>query len=205
MVEIGAVVLAAGRSARFRAAGGLEPSKLVALLDGEPLVRHVARAALGSRARPVVVVTGHAREAVEQALADLPVVFAHNPAFASGLASSLQAGVAALPPGAGGALALLGDMPGVEAALLDRLIEAFAAHPRAIAAAPVHAGRRGNPVLLARALFPALAGLEGDEGARRLLREAEPGSVVEVPVDSDAVTLDIDTPDALAAARNLRG
>ncbi len=204
MSEIGAVVLAAGRSSRFRAEGGLEASKLVALLGGKPLVRRAAEAALASRARPVVVVTGHAREAVEAALAGLPLAFAHNPDFAGGLASSLKAGVAALPSGVAGALVLLGDMPRIEAALLDRLIDAFTARPLALAAAPVHAGRRGNPVLLSRALFVALARLEGDEGARRLLREADPRRIVEVEVESDGVTLDIDTPGDLAAARNLR-
>ncbi len=205
MSEIGAVVLAAGRSSRFRAEGGAETSKLVALLGGKPLVRHVAEAALASRARPVVVVTGHAREAVEAALAGLPVAFAHNAQFASGLASSLHAGVAALPADVAGALVLLGDMPAIEAPWLDSLIDAFAARPSALAVAPVHAGRRGNPVLLSRALFAALARLEGDEGARRLLREADPSGIVELEVESDGVTLDIDTPGELAAARNLRG
>jgi molybdenum cofactor cytidylyltransferase len=204
MSEIGAVVLAAGLSARFRAEGGREVSKLVALLDGKPLVRHVAEAALGSRARPVVVVTGHAREAVKAALAGLPVVFADNPDFATGLASSLKAGVAALPSDVAGALVLLGDMPGIDAATLGSLIGAFAARPDALAAAPVRAGRRGNPVVLSRALFPALARLDGDEGARRLLGEADPRRIVEVAVESDGVTLDIDTPGELAAARNLR-
>jgi molybdenum cofactor cytidylyltransferase len=204
MCEIGAVVLAAGRSSRFRAEGGQEVSKLVAEFGGKPLVRHAAEAALASRARPVVVVTGHAREAVEAALAGLPLLFAHNADFASGLASSLKVGVAALPAHVAGALVLLGDMPAIEAPLLDRLIGAFAARPLALAATPVHAGRRGNPVLLSRALFAALARLEGDEGARRLLREADPQRIVEVDVESGGVTLDIDTPGELAAARNLR-
>jgi molybdenum cofactor cytidylyltransferase len=203
-VRFAAVVLAAGRSSRFRAEGGEEVSKLVARFDGKPLVRHAAEAALASRARPVVVVTGHAREAVELALAGLPVALADNADFASGLASSLRAGVAALPAHVAGALVLLGDMPRIEAALLDRLIGAFAARPLALAAAPVHAGRRGNPVLLSRALFPALARLKGDEGARRLLSEADPQRIVEVDVEGDEVTLDIDTPGELAAARKLR-
>lgn len=203
MAEIGAIVLAAGRSSRFRAAGGAEPSKLIAALANKPLVRRVAEAALASRANPVVVVTGHAREAVEAALADLPVVFTHNPDFASGLASSLKAGVAALPRGGAGALVLLGDMPGIETGLIDRLIAAFVARPLALAAAPVHAGRRGNPVLLSRALFPALLRLEGDEGARGLLGKADPLAIVEVEAESDGVTVDIDTPSELAAARNL--
>ncbi len=204
MLEIGAVILAAGRSARFRAEGGGEISKLAALLEGKPLARHAAEAALASRARPVVVVTGYARRAVEAALAGLPLAIVDNPDFAIGMASSLKAGVAALPADVAGALIVLGDMPRIEAATLDRLIEAFAARPLALAAAPVRAGRRGNPVLLSRALFPALARLEGDEGARRLLREADSLGIVEVEVEGDGVTLDIDTPSELAAARKLR-
>jgi molybdenum cofactor cytidylyltransferase len=204
MAEIGAVVLAAGRSTRFREGGGAEPSKLVALLAGEPLVRHAARAALASRARPVVVVTGHARESVEAALAGLDVVFAHNSDYASGLASSLRAGIAALPDSVEGALALLGDMPAVDAGLLDRLIDAFATRPQALAATPVHAGRRGNPALLSRALFPEIAKLDGDEGARRLLREADRALIVEIPADGEAATLDVDTPEDLDAARKSR-
>ncbi len=134
----------------------------------------------------------------------MPIVFAHNAEFASGLASSLKAGVAALPSDIAGALVLLGDMPGVEAATLDRLIDAFADRPNALAAAPIRAGRRGNPVLLSRALFAALARIEGDEGARRVLGEADPLAIIEVEVESEGVTLDIDTPGELAAARKLR-
>jgi molybdenum cofactor cytidylyltransferase len=202
MLDIAAIILAAGRSQRFRAEGGSEISKLVASLDGKPLVRYAAEAALASRARPVVVVTGHAREGVEAALAGLPVVFVDNANFATGLASSLNVGVAALPSAVAGALILLGDMPGIEAATLDRLIGAFALRPDALAATPIRAGRRGNPALLSRALFATLARLQGDEGARHVLAEADPGRVVQVDVDSDGVTLDIDTPDDLAAARN---
>ena len=102
-----------------------------------------------------------------------------------------------------GAVVLLGDMPDVEAEMIDRIVATFAAHPDASAAVPVHAGRRGNPVLLGRELFAAVARLEGDEGARRLLREADRDRVAEVLFDDAAVTLDIDTSDDLAAARKL--
>ena len=204
MMEVGAIVLAAGLSQRFRAAGGGGPSKLVALLGDEPLARRTVQAATASRARPVVVVTGHAKEEVEAALEGLAVVFAHNADFASGLASSLKTGVAALPKNVAGALVLLADMPAVDASVLDRLIQPFEADPGALAVAPVHAGRRGNPVLLSRTLFAAIARLEGDEGARRLLREAGPGRVLEVAIEGEATSFDVDTPDDLAAARNLR-
>ncbi len=201
MSEVAAILLAAGKSERFRAAGGAEISKLVAPLDGEPLVRVSARAALDSQARPVVVVTGHAREAVVAALAGLALNFAHNSDYASGLASSLKAGIAALPAHASGALVLLGDMPAVTSGMIDRLLAAFAARPEALAVAPVVEGRRGNPVLLARALFPRIAGLTGDEGARRLLREVDPAEVVEIAMEGEAAALDVDTPQDLTAAR----
>ena len=109
---------------------------------------------------------------------------------------ALRAGIAALPPEATGAVILLADMPRVTAAVIDALIAALAANPDALAAVPVFEGRRGNPVALARALFPAIQTLTGDQGARRLLTE---GKVLEVAVADSAVTLDIDTPDALAA------
>ena len=128
MTRVGAVVLAAGQSARFRAAGGSEATKLVAKLDGQPIVRIVAETALASRASPVVVVVGHARNAVEAALAGLNVGLAFNPAFASGLASSLRVGLSALPPDVVGAVVLLGDMPRVQARLIDALIDSFLSH-----------------------------------------------------------------------------
>jgi len=204
MTEIAAVILAAGRSSRYRARGGAEASKLVADYRGVPLVRAVADAALGSRARPIFVVTGHARAEVEAALAGLPLTFVDNPDFATGLASSLKTGIGALPPGVGGAIVLLGDMPEIQARVIDSLVDRFAANPDAVAAAPVFAGHRGNPVLLSQSLFAKVARLDGDEGARRLLREADATLVIDVPFDDVAVTLDIDTPDDLAAARNSR-
>ena len=64
MTRVGAIVLAAGQSSRFRAGGGPDLTKLVAKLDGKPIVRRVVEAALATKARPVVVVTGYARESV---------------------------------------------------------------------------------------------------------------------------------------------
>jgi len=205
MIEIGAVILAAGRSSRFAAAGGREATKLIVPLGGAPLARHVAAAALASRARPVVTVTGHAREAVEAALDGLALTIAYNEKFESGLASSLQTGLAALPPGVAGAVVLLADMPAVSSGLIDRLIATFEATPTALAAAPLTGGRRGNPVLLSRALFPAAMKLEGDEGARRLLDGLSAEKLLEVPASGLEASLDVDTPAALAAARRAIG
>ena len=203
MTEVAAVLLAAGAASRYRAAGGVEASKLVADFRGVPLVRAAASAALSSQARPLIVVTGHACEKIEAALSGLDATFVHNPDYASGLSSSIKAGVAALPESASGALILLGDMPRVSAKLLDRLIAAFAERPEALAVIPVFGGERGNPALLSRALFAEVATLAGDEGARRLLRQADPRRIVEVELDDDAIALDVDTPEDLEKARRL--
>ena len=192
---IAAVVLAAGRSSRM---GG--PNKLLAEIGGKPLVRHVVDAALASRARPVVVVTGHQRDKVEAALAGLPVKFVHNPHFADGLGTSLKTGIAALPAEADGVIVCLGDMPQVDAALIDRLIGAFDPDHGALVVLPTIDGKRGNPVVWSRRFFPDLMTVEGDVGARYLIgRYTE--AVAEVPLTGTAALTDVDTPEALAAVR----
>jgi molybdenum cofactor cytidylyltransferase len=193
--NVAAIVLAAGRSTRM---GG--PNKLLAELDGKKLVRIVAEQALASKASQVIVVTGHQAELVEQALAGLKVKFVRNPDFAGGLASSVKSGIAAVPEKADGAIICLGDMPLISAQLIDRLIETFEPDRGHLIAVPVSEGRRGNPVLWSRRFFKELMTLDGDIGARHLIaRHAE--AVAEVPVDGDSAFLDIDTPQALEAAR----
>jgi molybdenum cofactor cytidylyltransferase len=192
---IAGVVLAAGRSSRM---GG--PNKLLAEIGGKPLVRIVVDAVLGSRARPVVVVTGHQRDKVEAALAGLPVKFAHNPHFADGLGTSLKAGIAALPAEVDGAIVCLGDMPQVDSALIDRLIGAFDPDHGALVVLPTIDGKRGNPVVWSRRFFPDLMAVEGDVGARYLIgRYTE--AVAEVPLTGTAALTDVDTPEALEAVR----
>ena len=200
MAKIAAVILAAGRSRRWRAEGGGGETKLAAPLGGKPIVRRVAEAALASRAAPVAVVVGHARETVASMLAGLPVTFAVNPDFAGGIASSLRVGLTVTPSDADGAIVLLADMPNVEAPLIDALIAAFEARPQARAVAPVQNGRRGNPVLISRALFDRVMRLQGDEGARRLIAALGKSDVVEVAAADWDATFDVDTPADLAAA-----
>jgi len=193
--NIAALVLAAGRSTRM---GG--SNKLLAEIGGRPLVRIAAEQALVSRAKPVIVVTGHERERVEAALKGLPVRLVHNPDFAQGLGGSLRAGIAAVPAEADGAIVCLGDMPQVDAALIDRLIAAFAPEQGALAVMPTIDGKRGNPVLWSRRFFPDLMAIEGDVGARHLIsRYAE--AVVEVPVTGKAALVDVDTPEALRGVK----
>ena len=193
--QVAAIVLAAGRSTRM---GG--PNKLVAEIAGKPLVRIAAEEALASRAKPVIVVTGHQRERVEAALAGLPLKLVHNPDFADGLATSVRTGIATVPPAADGAVICLGDMPQVDAALINRLIDAFDPEQGALGVVPSINGKRGNPVLWSRRFFPDLMAIEGDVGARRLIgRYGE--AVIEVPVTGKAAFTDIDTQEALTGLK----
>jgi molybdenum cofactor cytidylyltransferase len=188
--------LAAGRSTRF---GGDDGStKLVTKIGSIPLVRRVADAALASRAGPIIVVTGHAAGAVEAALKDCLVQIVHAGDFAVGQSRSLQAGIAALPPSANGVVVLLGDMPLVSSQLIDRLIDTFDSNPGASAIVPTFGGRRGNPVVLARRIFSDVAKRDGDHGAGPLLKLID--DVIEVPVSSAEIQVDIDTPEDLQRA-----
>ncbi|MBZ9974504.1 NTP transferase domain-containing protein [Mesorhizobium sp. BR-1-1-10] len=192
-LKVGIVLLAAGRSSRM---GG--PNKLMALFDSQPLVRRTAERALASKASGTIVVTGHQRERVRAALSGLDVTFADNPDFADGLSTSLKAGTACLPEDAAGAMIVLGDMPGVASDDLDRLIDAFRRAGGNSVVRATHQGKRGNPVLLPRSLFAAIAHLEGDTGARHLV-EAEGLDVIDVEIGEGA-SVDVDTREALEGA-----
>ncbi len=190
-MSVAAIVLAAGRGSRFG-----EAPKLLAHLHGKPLVRHVAEAALASAADPVFVVTGHRSGEVEATLIDLPIVLVPNRAYAEGLSTSLKAGFVALDPDTEAAIVLLGDMPLVGPALIDRLIARWR-ESRPAAIVPVVEGQRGNPVVLSTSLRPEVERLTGDVGAGPLLRGR--ADVLEEAMDDEAAVRDVDTPAALAA------
>jgi molybdenum cofactor cytidylyltransferase len=192
--HIAAVILAAGLSSR------MGHNKLVADIGGTPLVRRVADAALASGARPVIVVTGSESDAVDQALAGMPVAMVRNLDFRKGLSTSLISGINAVPDDCDGAVVMLGDMPDVTALTIDRLVAAFdPEEDRAICVA-TRDGKRGNPVLWSREFFADIRKLEGDVGAKSLIGE-NADIVCEVEMADDGPLLDLDTPDALAAYR----
>lgn len=190
--RVTALVLAAGRSSRMGAT-----NKLLAEVDGAPLVARAVDAALASQAANVIVVTGHQGERVAAALSGKPVTFVHNPAFGEGLSSSLRAGLMAVPGDADGVVVCLGDMPRVASGIIDRLIAAYSPLEGRAVCVPIAHGKQGNPVLWDRAFFAEMAALTGDSGAKRLLgRHAE--RVCEVPVEDAGVLYDVDTPELLA-------
>jgi molybdenum cofactor cytidylyltransferase len=191
--KVAAIILAAGQSRRM---GRL--NKLTARLGGKPMIRHVVEAALASRATPTVVVTGHQANAVREALDGTDVTFVANPRFAAGLSTSLAAGIAALPEDCDGALVLLGDMPLINGAMIDRLVDKFVETGSRTIVLATFNGKRGNPVLWPRQFFERLQTISGDVGARHLVGEnTELTSAVEL---GEAAGRDIDTPQMLREA-----
>jgi molybdenum cofactor cytidylyltransferase len=186
--KVAAIVLAAGQSRRM---GG--DNKLTREVEGRALVRRTVETVLASRARPVIVVTGHEADAIKSLLAGLDVTFVHNSSYADGLSTSLRAGLDVLPDELDGTLICLADMPAVGPRHLDILIDGFdPANGRAIGV-PTHAGKRGNPSLWAKSLFPDMRAVAGDVGARHLIGANE-SLVYEVEFDDTAVLTDLDTP-----------
>lgn len=194
-MQIAAIVLAAGLSSRYRAADPSSVSKVLAPYKGEAMVRLAVRAAAAAHCEPVIVVTGHAAQEVQHAISDMGARAVFNPDFASGLASSLKSGISALPQTCAAAFVMLADMPDVRPEMLEEMAMRMRAEPACDAVIPVHKGQRGNPVLLARSLFDDALQLQGDEGARKLLRN-DRLRVLKIEF-GETPLLDYDTPQAL--------
>ena len=190
--HVGAIVLAAGRSSRMAGA-----NKLLADLDGIPVIGHTLDALAAAGLPPPVVVTGHMAGEVAAAIGARPATLVVAADFADGMSRSLAAGLAGAPAEWHAALIVLGDMPRVAPATLAA-IAAAAADADAVVV-PVADGRRGNPVAWGRAHWPRLMALTGDTGARTLLDWV---TVTTVAVDDEGIFADVDTPEALAALRS---
>lgn len=183
----GAIVLAAGMSRRMGS------NKLIANLHGKPLVAHVVDAIAAAGLPAPIVVLGHAAYEIRVALEDRDVAFATAERHAEGMAHSLAAGIAAVPPDWESTIVCLGDMPRIAPDLLRRLAQEST--PSAIVL-PIFAGRRGNPVLWGRDYFGEIRSLKGDSGAKTLFaRYAD--RITEIPWSDDSIHADVDTIDAL--------
>ncbi len=194
--RIAAVILAAGQSRRMG-----KPNKLMEVVNGKPMMLHAVDAAIEAGTKPVVVVTGHEPERIEQTVEGRSVTIVHNPDFANGLSTSLRAAVNALSDDIEGIVVCLGDMPAVTTAHIEKLMSAFDPASGRFIVVPTVRGKRGNPVLWHRRYFDQMTQISGDVGARHLIGENE-DALVEIAMDADAVLQDLDTPAALEAFRS---
>jgi molybdenum cofactor cytidylyltransferase len=183
---IAALVLAAGEGRRM---GG--PKALIEF-EGETLLRRAVKVALASGCSPVVAVVG----TWAPGLGDLGVRSVVNAHAAEGMASSIRAGIAALPSEVRSALILTVDQPRVDAPLLRQLLALAAAEPGRPAAC-AYGGTLGIPALLPKRLFADLLTLRGDRGAKAILLR-ENAATLPFPAGGS----DLDTPEDLARLRH---
>ena len=211
--RIAGIVLAAGRSSRM----GPERNKLVEEVGGRPLVAWPIDAMLEAGIDPVLVVTGFEAERIRIALGNRRCRFVHHEAWCEGMGSSLaraMAEIRALTPPPDAVLVCVGDLPGLRATHVARVVEAALTEgagsdtnedadkiPPGALVVPTHANRRGHPVLFESRFFEDLARLTGDEGARSILNQNKQ-SVKTIEIDFPAILQDIDTPADLAEARS---
>ena len=194
--SLDAIVLAAGAGARF---GG---AKLLAPLNGAPLIAGALLTAFLSPARRVFVAIGPSpalrkmvKATAERLVAAERLVIVEVDDPVEGMGASLRTAARALPGDSAGTFVFLGDMPAIDPATPARLSQALDGPNRIVA--PTYLGRRGHPVLFGATWFPALRALSGDEGARALIESAG-GQLTQVPVEDPGIHLDVDRPEDLA-------
>lgn len=191
---VAGVLLAAGDSERFG-----ERDKLLATVDGEPLVRRAARTLTDAEVDPVAAVVRPDASDVRDALAGLGLTAVENPNAAAGQETSVRRGVAWARERADAVVFALGDMPRVDPGTVDRLVAAYR-EGRGSALAAGYDGRRGNPVLFDGRHFDALAAVAGDTGGRAVFERAADSAVVET--GDPGVRADVDTPADLDRLRD---
>jgi molybdenum cofactor cytidylyltransferase len=185
------VVLAAGASRRMG-----KTNKLMIPVDGTLMVARVVDALQDSGVEKVFVVTGYAPDEIRGALAGHDVEMVHNPDYEEGLGSSVRTGVSAVGDDVDGVLIALGDMPWVGTDVISRLLDAFSPDGELSIYIPMFGRKRGNPVLWGSQHFLELRQLSGDVGGKALFHK-HPEAICYVDVQSAAVHIDVDTPEAL--------
>lgn len=182
---ISAIILAAGESLRMGS-----PKQLLKLGD-RTLIRIVAENVLSSSVDEVVVITGHRSREVSEAICDLPVKVIFNPRHREGQGTSLALGARSVDLKASAFLVLMSDQPLITHLLIDKVIEEYM-RKKCLALRPVYRGMPGHPVILSRSLSGELSALEGDEGARGVLKKLG-DEVCYLPVQDGAAVFDVDT------------
>ena len=192
-----AIILAAGRARRMG-----EKNKLLMDVGGYPVLTRVLQAFAAAPVEEIVVVTGAEDDRVS------PLVHredrarvVHNPDFPSGMASSIRQGVYAAGSDATGYALCPGDLPLLSSHIVERLYQAFndCASPGIVA--PTYDGQQGHPVIFGASFREALLDLEGDDGAKHLLR-SDDAPLTRIPVSDDGILQDVDTPEALETVRD---
>lgn len=197
--HVGAVVLAAGLSTRMG-----ETKVLLPWRDNRTIIEHIVEQLIKSRVDPIVVVTGHQAKEVKAVLDQWDVQVVHNKAYQSGeMLSSLKVGLQAMPAATTAALMVLGDQPGIQPKVINKILLAYAESQHDLII-PSYEMRRGHPILLGRRFWADALGLPASATPRNLFNlHAE--HIHYLNVDTDSILRDVDTPGDYERERKLDG
>ncbi|MEM7344360.1 MAG: selenium cofactor biosynthesis protein YqeC [Chloroflexota bacterium] len=184
--RVATVILAAGQASRFGS------PKQLALWEGKPLLARAVDTALASEASSVIVVLGAYAETCRNIITDRPVQIVENPDWQQGQSTSMKAGLAALPPDVGAAIFMLADQPRLTPDVLNALQGRYQ-QTLAPVVWPEHQGKRGNPILFDRSVFPEMQSVTGDTGAKPILK-AYHNQAERVTITHAGILFDVDTP-----------
>jgi molybdenum cofactor cytidylyltransferase len=179
-----ALILAAGLSSRMGKLKALLP------LGGETIIERLIASFYENRVE-IYVVTGHRGQEIAEMLRDYDVTFVENPDYASGMFSSVKAGVRALRTATQAFFVMPVDIPLIKKSSVESLIDAYHQHSGKIIY-PVFEGKRGHPPLLPVNLATVISNWSSDGNLRDVLN-SQPGLAFEVDVNDRGVLLDIDT------------
>jgi len=184
-INIAGIILAAGTSSRMG-----KPKQLLTY-KGKTLLNWVLETAIQSSLSRVVLVLGHSAAEIQKTLdyPNIPIIF--NAQYHQGQSSSIRHGINALEPSTNAAMFLLGDQPLIKTATINALISSYT-EKQSLITVPTFQGKRGNPVIFDRRLFPQLETLSGDSGGRVLFDE-NVDQIAIVEVDDPGILMDVDS------------
>ena len=189
---LAAVILSGGASSRMGS-----PKALLAY-QGRPFLEHLLEITVHPKIGVRRVVLGAHAEPIAKSIHLSGDEIVINDDWESGQLSSIQAAIRSLPPGTDGALLCLIDHPLISKVLVNELIERFYATPSKIVL-PMHAGRRGHPVIFPAALYQELLHAPADKGARAVVW-AHAADVVALPTNEEGCVLNLNDPETMQRA-----
>lgn len=182
---VSAILLAAGKSER------MGQNKLLLPFGGRTVIQNTLDNLLASRAGEVIVVLGSNAPEINASIGSRRALVVLNPNFAKGMSTSLNTGLGMASAQARFILVALGDQPLITPHIYNKLIEAALNTDKGIVV-PTYKGERGNPIIVSTRYRGELLQQTGDIGGRELLK-AYPDDVLEVPVESEGVAININT------------
>jgi molybdenum cofactor cytidylyltransferase len=171
-------------------------NKLLAIVRGKPMIRHVVENALNSKAKTVIVVLGWEEDRIRNALINLPCQFVVNQEFEKGQSSSLKTGLSLVGVDNNAILVLPGDIVNIDSASINKVIDAYTADGGSIIIA-AHNGRRGHPILLDKRLFEEITSISEDTYGLKAIINRHQSEIRLIETDTDNVLMDVDIPEDL--------